>query len=126
MAESAGESKGLGQGQDAVIEYEAMLPLIEAHRDEIAELCRRFHIRRLEVFGSAAREADFDPDRSDIDFLVTYEPDGPPRTVGTYFKLQEQLEALFARPVDLVASGSVRNPFIRAAIERSRQRVYGT
>jgi predicted nucleotidyltransferase len=41
------------------------------------------------------------------------------------FKLQEQLEGLFARPVDLVASGSVLNPFIRAAIERSRQRVYG-
>ncbi len=102
-----------------------MVPLIEAHRDEIVELCRRFHVRRLEVFGSAARETDFDPDHSDIDLLVTYEPDGPPRTLGSYFELQEQLEALFGRPVDLVASGTVRNPFVRAAIERSKQAVFG-
>ena len=86
MAEKRAESKGLGQGRIAAIVCEGMLQLIGARRDEIAELCRRFHIRRLEVFGSAARETDFDPDRSDIDLLVTYEPDGPPRTVETYFQ----------------------------------------
>lgn len=51
-----------------------MLKLIEARRTEIADLCRRFHVRRLEVFGSAARGTDFDPARSDVDLLVTYDP----------------------------------------------------
>ena len=51
-----------------------MLPLIHARREEVAELCRRFHVRRLEVFGSAAR-GDFDPERSDVDFLVEFDPD---------------------------------------------------
>ncbi len=49
-----------------------MLPLIEAHRTEVAELCRRYHVERLEVFGSAARGTDFDPQRSNVDRLVTY------------------------------------------------------
>jgi uncharacterized protein len=48
-----------------------MLPFIEAQRSAIAELCRRFHVRRLDVFGSAARGTDFDPSRSDVDLLVS-------------------------------------------------------
>ena len=52
-----------------------MLPFIEAQRAAIAELCRRFHVRRLDVFGSAARGTDFDPSRSDVDLLVSYLPD---------------------------------------------------
>lgn len=51
-----------------------MHPMIEQHRAEIAELCRRYAVRRLEIFGSAARGTDFDPARSDADFLVDFEP----------------------------------------------------
>ncbi|HZZ63539.1 MAG TPA: nucleotidyltransferase domain-containing protein [Roseiarcus sp.] len=47
-----------------------MLPLIAERRSEIADICRRFGVRRLAVFGSAARGRDFDPARSDLDFLV--------------------------------------------------------
>jgi tRNA nucleotidyltransferase (CCA-adding enzyme) len=52
----------------------AMLPMLADHRDEIADLCRRFRVSRLEAFGSAARGTDFDPERSDIDILVVYDP----------------------------------------------------
>ena len=101
-----------------------MLPLIESHRAEIAELCRRFHVHRLDVFGSAARGTDFDPDRSDVDLLVTYDPGTPAPSLAEYFDLRAELAALFGRPVDLVMSGAVRNPFILANIERSRRIVY--
>jgi len=100
-----------------------MLPLIEAHRAEIADLCHRFRVKRLELFGSAARGTDFDPQHSDIDLLVTYDQQATP-TFREYFDLSEQLAALFARPVDLVMSGAVRNPFLRAAIERSKKLLY--
>jgi len=100
-----------------------MMPLIEAHITKIAELCRRYHVERLELFGSAARGADFDPQRSDIDLLVTYQPQAQP-TFNDYFDLSEQLAALFARPVDLVMSGAVRNPYLRAGIERSKELLY--
>lgn len=101
-----------------------MLPLIETHRPQITELCRRFHVRRMDVFGSAARGTDFDPVRSDVDLLVTYDPDLPRPGLEEYFALRDELSALFRRPVDLVMSGAVRNPFVRADIERSKELLY--
>jgi len=102
-----------------------MLPLIETKRAEIAELCRRYHVRRLEVFGSAARGEDFDPARSDMDFLVEFDPAAKVSLFDTYFPLKEALETLFGRPVDLVEDGAVENPYLRAHIEQSREPVYG-
>ena len=70
-----------------------MLQLIEMRRRDIAELCKRFHVKRLEVFGSAARGSDFDPARSDVDLLVTYESSTSRPTLEEYFAFREQLEA---------------------------------
>ena len=100
-----------------------MLRLIEAHRIDIAEICQRFHVHRLDVFGSAARGSDFDPARSDIDMLVTYIPGHHPG-IAAYQALRDALAELFGRSVDLVMDGAVENPFIRAGIERSREPVY--
>jgi uncharacterized protein len=76
------------------------------------------------VFGSAARVDDFDSERSDVDFLVEFEPAASP-ALGEYFALRDELAATMGRPVDLVVEGSVRNPFIRVGIARSRETVYG-
>jgi len=101
-----------------------MHPVLAAKHDAVAELCRRAGVTRLEVFGSAARD-DFDEARSDIDLLVEF--DGTPRnaTLAGFFDLKEALEALFARPVDLVMPGAVRNPYVKASINRSRRLIYG-
>ena len=101
-----------------------MLPLIETHRAEIAELCRQYGVRTLDVFGSTARETDFDPDRSDVDLLVTYDPRRPAPDLGEYFGLTEELTALLERKVDVVMSGAVRNPYIHADIDCWKQPVY--
>ncbi len=77
-----------------------MIADIALHRDELGQLCRRFGVRRLEVFGSAAREANFDPARSDVDFLVEFAAQDDDLTRFLDFK--EALEALLARRVDLV------------------------
>jgi hypothetical protein len=102
-----------------------MHPLIEQHRAEIAELCRRYAVRRLEVFGSAARGADFDPARSDADFLVEFEPESGLPALEQYFGLAEDLEKLLGRPVDLVESRAVKNPYLLAGINKARELVYG-
>jgi hypothetical protein len=87
-------------------------------------LCRRFHVRRLDLFGSAAR-GDFDPERSDVDFLVEFDRTHPDAlSLGTYFGLKEALEGLLGRPVDLVEPGAVRNPYLKASIEGSREPVF--
>ena len=68
-----------------------MIADIATHRDELRDLCRRFQVRRLEVFGSAAREADFDPVRSDIDFLVEFGPED--EDLARFIDIKEALDA---------------------------------
>jgi uncharacterized protein len=103
----------------------SILYLIETHRADIAELCRWFHVSRLDVLGSAARGSDFDPNRSDVDLMVTYRPGHHPG-IAAYQDLRDALSNLLGRPVDLVMETAVENPFVRAGIERSRQAVYAT
>ena len=102
-----------------------MQPIIETRRDEVTELCRRYQVRRLDLFGSATRD-DFDPSRSDVDFLVEFEADGALKALDQYFGLKEGLEALLGRPVDLVVASAVRNPYIRKSIEATRENLYAT
>ena len=96
-----------------------MIESVAAKRAEVAELCRRYHVRRLDVFGSAARGVDF-TDESDIDLLIEYEAGQSP-SWGPFFELRESFAALFGREVDLLVTGAVRNPYLRASIERSRE-----
>lgn len=87
-----------------------MQPFIAERRSEIAQLCRRFHVRRLEVFGSAAGGGDFDPAASDVDFLVEYEPARPAPSLGEFFALRDELRGTLGRPVDLVMEGGCATP----------------
>jgi predicted nucleotidyltransferase len=98
--------------------------VIERQQTAIAELCRRHHVRRLDLFGSGARGVDFDPRRSDLDFVVEFGATGSGPTLRTFFAPRNELAALFGRPVDLVVLGSVTNPYIRAEVERTREPVY--
>jgi predicted nucleotidyltransferase len=96
---------------------------IGLHREELRGLCRRFYVRRLDLFGSAAR-GDFDPEHSDIDFIVEFDRSAPQHPFDSYFGLKEELEALLGRKVDLVELSAVRNPYLKASIEQSRENVY--
>jgi uncharacterized protein len=97
--------------------------LIEQKLPDISRICRQHHVRRLEVFGSAARGSDFDPASSDADFLVEFAPDAK-KGLDAYFGLKTALEALLQRAVDLVEAGAVRNPYVLAGINRAREVVY--
>jgi len=101
-----------------------MHDLIDQRRAEIAVLCRRHGVRRLEVFGSAARGADFDPAVSDADFLVDFEPGSGQFPLEQFFGLAEALEHLLGRTVDLLEPGAIKNPFVLAGINRAREIVY--
>ena len=78
-----------------------MIADIASHREELRELCRRFHVRRLDLFGSAARD-DFDAERSDLDFLVEFDPERPAPTLKTFFGLKEVARGAFRPAVDFV------------------------
>ena len=100
-----------------------MIAELTEHQDEMFALCRRFGVRRLEVFGSAT-SGDFDPARSDIDFLVELEPPDGASRFDAFFGLKESLEALFGRPVDLVDPSALDNPYFAAMVEHTRQELY--
>ncbi len=100
-----------------------MNPILEEKALELPEICRRRQVQRLSLFGSAARGA-FDPASSDLDFLVQFSKLSPAQHAGCFFSLQEDLERLFGRPVDLVEPGPIRNPYFRQAVEQSRVLIY--
>ena len=96
-----------------------MNSLVQDRLGQIGELCARHSVRRLALFGSAAR-ADFDPERSDLDFLVDFAAATPTEHADAYFGLLADLETLFQRPVDLVESAALRNPYRRREIEATQ------
>lgn len=96
---------------------------LELKRERVAELCRRFGVLRLDVFGSAVRD-DFDPERSDIDLLVSLEDVPPVEYSRHYFDLKDGLERLFGRRVDLVTEPSLENPFFKARVLSERLPIY--
>lgn len=101
-----------------------MHPSISVKKEQIAEACRRFGVRRLDLFGSAARGTDFDPRRSDADFFVDF--------VGDYgfdeiFDLTDELEKVLCLPVDVITKKGLEsssNRRIHARVMVDRQLVY--
>jgi len=100
-----------------------LLEMTEASRSELIDLCDRYGVRRLALFGSALRD-DFDPGRSDLDLLVEFSPTSPQEHAEAYFGLLENLESLFGRRVDLLELGAVRNPYLRREIEEQQETLY--
>ena len=89
-------------------------------RKQLAELCRRYHVRRMALFGSVLRD-DFRPD-SDVDVLVLFQSDARLGFMALGH-MQRELSALFQRPVDLVPQDGLK-PVIRESVLSSAEEVY--
>jgi len=100
-----------------------MIAAVLEKRRALDDICRRYRVKRLVLFGSALR-SDFAPERSDLDFLVEFEPIDAGARADAYFGLLFDLEELFGRPIDLVETGAVRNPYVRRTINRYQETVY--
>jgi len=97
---------------------------LEVPDEAIDAFCRRWKITQIELFGSALRD-DFRPD-SDIDLLVTFEPDAP-ISLFDLVEMQDEMAKLLGRPVDLIERAAIeqsRNPFRRHSILTTAQVVY--
>lgn len=100
-----------------------MHEMIEQRRAEIEALCRGLGVRRLDLFGSALGDS-FDPDASDVDVLVEFNLGPGFDYFGTYFGLKEGLERILGFPVDVVSATSIRNPYFRDQVMRTRETLY--
>ncbi len=101
-----------------------MIGIVEDRRAEVADLCERYGVKRLDLFGSAAGDG-FDPEASDLDFVVSFERRDPPELFDRYFGLKEDLEGLFGRGVDLVTEGALlKDPDFAEGISGERVSLY--
>ncbi len=100
-----------------------MIPAISEHLLELAELCKKYRVIRLKVFGSAVRR-DFNPSSSDVDLVADFSSTREPGYADRYLDFAESLESLFGRKVDLLTTGSIRNPHFCKAIERDAVTLY--
>jgi predicted nucleotidyltransferase len=97
--------------------------VVAAKLAEIEDLCRALGVQRLDVFGSAVSES-FDVATSDVDILVDFETGQDFDHFGRYFSLKEGLERILGRPVDLVVTASIRNPYFRQQVMDTRETLY--
>jgi hypothetical protein len=95
---------------------------IADHTAELVDICRRYGVQRLELFGSAAlgRESL----HGDVDLLVDFGLRPTPGYADAYFGLCEALEELFKRPVDLVVASAIKNPYFLESVRRSKTLLY--
>ncbi len=100
-----------------------MIGLVASRMEQVRALCREFHVRRRELFCAAVGD-QFDPETSDLDFLVEFLPLREGHRADAYFGLLEGLQALFGRPVDLVMVRAVQNRYFLEAIEEQREVLY--
>jgi len=99
-----------------------MIFQLKDRQSELHAVCRRFGVARLEVFGSAVTES-FDPDTSDLDFIVDF-ADRSPGYADRYLAFAEALEGLFNRNVDLVTERSLSNPYFTDSVDKTRMVLY--
>lgn len=101
--------------------------LIELNLEKINELCRKYKVKTLSVFGSIL--TDSFNDESDVDLLVNFLPYDPDSLefdyVTNYIDLVEALESLLGRKVDLVVESGLRNQYFIANVNRTKQLIYG-
>ena len=100
-----------------------MIPIVEKRVGELQQLCIRYRVQRLDLFGSAATD-NYHGSESDLDFLVEFQTLPSGEYADAYFGLLEALELLFGYPVDLVVDSAIKNPFFRQRVDETRTRLY--
>ena len=102
----------------------AMNKYLAQHMSEIRRLCERYGVVKLELFGSATGQ-EFDPEKSDFDFIATFADKRPGTRFGFRFlDFEKQLSALVGRPVDVISDQPLRNPFFARTVNDSRKKIY--
>lgn len=99
------------------------MSIIERNIDAIKKLCAVYAVAQMSVFGSVL--TDRFNDDSDIDLLVSFDALAIEDYAENYLQLQESLQNLLGREVDLVEDKAIRNPVFRDQVDRTKVQIYG-
>ena len=97
--------------------------LLQAKLAPLRELCERYGVVRLELFGSAAR-GEFDPAHSDLDFIVQMKGRREPGYASRFCDFADALEALCGRPVDLLTELMIQSSIFKQAVDECRTTLF--
>ena len=98
--------------------------VIAEKQEQVNAICATHRVKKLILFGSALTDR-FKPETSDVDLLVEFLPLAPVDHARHYFRLMEDLQAVYGLPVDLLApGGAIRNPYFRASVEENQLVLY--
>lgn len=103
--------------------YLYIMSIIESNISLINDLCTKYNVSKLFVFGSVLTNTF--SKKSDVDFIVSFNQVSLYDYADNYFNLKNSLEKLLQRPVDLLEDNAIKNPFLRKSIDSSKQMVYG-
>ena len=102
----------------------ALPQIVTEHLDEVRALCEKYSVRKLTIFGSAVK-GTFDPEKSDLDFVVEFLPDTKRSGFDDpYFSLLIGLQEVFGREVDLVERKAIRNPYFVKVLALTERALY--
>lgn len=95
---------------------------IKPYEEKVSKICNELRLKKLDLFGSATND-NFGAD-SDIDIIVEFAQKENDNLFDRYFELKERLRNIFHRSVDIIVEGSVRNPFLKESLNRTRKNIY--
>ena len=99
-----------------------MAAKVDLKTKELQELCKKFNVKELYLFGSATTD-DFPPG-SDLDFIVKFNRQGFEGAFDQFIDFKQELEQIYGRPVDLYHLKKFRNSIFQQEVERSKQLLY--
>ena len=96
---------------------------IDKYITKVKALCQKHNVEKLYLFGSATNDSF--TDKSDIDFLVSFEKKDLSQYFTNYISFKEKLSKLFKREVDLVEEQTLKNPILINSINKNKELIYG-
>ncbi|MFC2110553.1 nucleotidyltransferase family protein [Bacteroidota bacterium] len=96
---------------------------IEKNIQRVKTLCRKHKVEKLYLFGSATNNSF--TDKSDIDFLVSFDKNDLNQYFENYISFKEKLGKLFKRDIDLVEEQTLKNPILINSINKNKELIYG-
>jgi len=99
-----------------------MHKIIKNNLSSLNNLCRKYNVKTMHIFGSVC--TDNFSDNSDIDILISFNELSIEEYTDNYFNLHNELEKLFDRKIDLLTERSIKNPYLLEGINKTRELIY--
>lgn len=99
-----------------------MNQLIETKLSDIIDLCKKYKVKTMYLFGSVC--SDKFNNESDVDILITFQELSIDEYTENYFELHYKLESLLGRTIDLLTERSLSNPYFIQSVEKTKQLLY--